>query len=215
MIDTLKKYNYISFVVAFIGLPILLFSLGDFPPRTFLKNAISLMTLLAFSLILGQFFLSRTNNLTKNIHNFKNVISAHKAIGYFSITVFLFHPFLIVFPRYFEAGVDPVDSFIKMITTFESLGIILGLIAWVTMLLIGLTAMFRNKLNISYKVWRIFHGLLSLGFIGVATWHSINLGRHTNSSISLFFIIMASAGSLLLLKQYLFSNKKKESTNVS
>lgn len=214
MIETIKKYNYISFVVAFIGLPILLFSLGDFPSRTFLKDAISLLTLLAFSLMVGQFFLSRTNNLTKKIHKYKNVISAHKAIGYFSVGIFLLHPFLIILPRYFESGVDPLDAFITMITTFDSLGVILGLIAWGLMLLIGFTSMFRDKLNMSYKSWRVFHGLLSLAFIIVGTWHSVDLGRHTNTSISLFFIIIATVGSLLLLKQYIFSTKKKRSSDV-
>lgn len=207
MINLLKKYNYISFVVVFIGLPILLFVLGNFPPRTILKNSISFITLLAFSLILGQFFLSRTNSFTTQIHKFRNVISLHKAIGYFVVGVFFLHPFLIVFPRYFEAGVNPLESFIKMITSFESLGVILGLVAWGLMLVIGVTSMFRTKLGISYKGWRVFHGLLSIIFVIVATWHSVDLGRHTNTPMSLFFILMATIGSLMLLKLYIFSNK--------
>lgn len=209
MIDLLKKYNYISFIVVFIGLPILLFSLGDFPARSFLKNAISLVTLLAFSLILGQFFLSRTNSFTKYIHRFHNVIALHKAIGYFVVGVFFLHPFLIVLPRYFEVGPDPLDSFIKMITTFESLGVILGLVAWVLMLLIGITALFRDRLPISYKSWRVFHGLLSVAFVLIASWHSIDLGRHTNTPISLFFIILATIGSLMLFKIYIFTKTDK------
>lgn len=214
MLDLLKKYNYISFVVVFIALPILLFCLGDFPPRSVLKNSISIVTLLAFSLILGQFFLSRTNNFTKNIHNFKNVLSLHKIIGYFAVTLFFFHPFLLVLPRYFEVGPNPIDSFIQIVTNFESLGIILGLIAWALMLLIGITALLRKKLSISYKKWRVFHGLVSLIFIIVATWHSVDLGRHTNTSISIFFITMAFIASVMLLKLYIFSNKNKGVSNV-
>lgn len=218
MLDLLKKYNYINFVVVFIGLPVLLFSLGDFPPRTLFKNAISLLTLLAFSLILGQFFLSRTNNFTKNIHKFKNVIALHKAIGYFVVGVFFLHPFLIILPRFFEVGPDPLDSFIKMITTFDSLGVILGLIAWSLMLVIGITALFRERLPLSYKTWRVFHGLLSVAFVLIATWHSVDLGRHTNTPISLFFIILATIGSLMLLKLYIFKKtnktKNREQSNV-
>lgn len=214
MIDLLKKYNYISFSVVFIGLPILLFCLGNFPPRAVFKNTISLVTLLAFSLILGQFFLSRTNNFTKKIHKFKNVIALHKAIGYFVVGVFFLHPFLIVLPRYFEVGPNPLDSFIKMITTFDSLGVILGLIAWSLMLIIGITALFRNRLPISYKSWRVFHGLLSVAFVIIATWHSLDFGRHTEGTLGIFFIIIATIGSLMLLKIYLFKNKKKEQSNV-
>ncbi|MFT7004773.1 MAG: putative ferric reductase [Sulfurimonas sp.] len=214
MINTIKKYNFISFVIVFIGLPILLLSLSDLQPRSILKNTISIVPLLAFSLILGQFFLSRTNNLTKNIYKFKNVINIHKIIGYFVVVVFFTHPFLIVLPRYFESGPEPIDALIKMITTFESTGVILGLIAWVSMLLLGITSMFRHKLNISYKAWRVFHGLLALLFIVVATWHAVDLGRNTNVSISIFLILAASAGSMLLIKQYIFSNKKEEIKNV-
>lgn len=214
MINLLKKYNYISFSVVFIGLPVLLFFIGDFPPRSLLKNAISLLTLLAFCLILGQFFLSRTNNITKKIHKFKNVIALHKGIGYFVVGVFLLHPFLIILPRYFEVGPDPLDSFIKMITTFDSLGVILGLIAWSLMLIIGLTALFRERVPLSYKSWRVLHGLLSLLFVIIATWHSLDLGRHTEGALGIFFVIVATVGSLMLLKLYLFTNKNKEQSDV-
>jgi len=211
MLELIKKYNYISFGVVFIVLPALLFSLGDTPSRTLLKETTSLITILSFSLILGQFFLSRTNKLTTKIHKYKSVISLHKAIGYVVIGVFFLHPFLIVLPRYFEVGPKPLESLIKMITTFESLGVILGLIAWSLMLIIGITAYFRQKLNISYKSWRVIHGLLSAVFIVVATWHSVDLGRHTGTAMSLYFIIVAFMGLALLLKLYIFTNKKKES----
>jgi predicted ferric reductase len=188
MIDTIKKYNFISFVIVFIGLPILLLSLSDLQPRSVLKHTISIVPLMAFSLILGQFFLSRTNNLTKNIYKFKNVINIHKIIGYFVVVVFFTHPFLIVLPRYFESGPEPLDALIKMITTFESTGVILGLIAWISMILLGITSILRNKLNISYKKWRVFHGLLALLFIVVATWHAVDLGRNTDIPMSIFLV---------------------------
>ena len=105
-------------------------------------------------------------------------------------------------------GPNPIDSFIKMLTTFDNLGVLLGIIAWVLMLILGLTSMFRNRLNISYKTWKIFHGILSLGFIIVASWHAINLGRHMDESMIILTVSAVFIASFLLIKSYVFKASK-------
>jgi len=198
----IKKYHLISAVLVFVVLPVMLFNLGDFPRRTFLKESISMLTVVAFSLMLGQFFLARSNNYLTRAFRFSRVLSVHKFIGYSVVGIFLLHPFLIVLPRFSEAGVSPFDALMTMLTTFESLGIVLGLVSWCLMLLIGATSLFRDKLNISYRSWKLFHGILSILFIISASWHAIELGRHTDTIISIFIILLALTGSILLIKQY-------------
>lgn len=206
----LKKYNYVSFIAIFILLPIIFFLLGDFAQRKILKDILSIITILAFSLMIGQFFLSRSNTLAKTTHKIKDLVNIHKIIGYFTVSVIIFHPLMIVVPRYFEVGADPIESFVKMITTFESLGVILGLIAWVSMFILGATSMFRDKLNMKYKTWRVFHGVLSIVFIAITTWHAIDLGRHSSLTMSSFYIITALFGSYLILKLYVFKKGEKD-----
>jgi len=45
----IKIYNRIAAVLVFIGLPILFWALGDVPKRIVLKEALSILTLVAFS----------------------------------------------------------------------------------------------------------------------------------------------------------------------
>ena len=198
----IKKYNvFVGFIVV-IGLPLLFWAVGDSPRRSVLKEAISILTLLSFSFMLSQVYLSRLSNTLVKVYKKSKVVKLHKIIGYVFVSVMLLHPFFIVFPRYFESGVEPMDAFITLLTTFDSTGVILGIISWVLMLVLGLSSIFRNRLPMTYKNWRLFHGVLSIVFIAIATWHAIDLGRHTDKNMSILFILLAAGGVLLLLKTY-------------
>jgi len=213
MKEFINKYNFITKIIVFVGLPILLWSLGDFPRRSILKESISILTILAFSLMVGQFFLTRGYRTIHKELKMSNLVKAHKFIGYIFIPILFIHPFLIVLPRYFESGVEPLEAFWTIITTFNSLGIILGLIAWTLMLAIGITSLLRSKLSMSYKTWRILHGILSIVFIAVAAWHVIDLGRHSDLAMSIFVIIISVVGVFLLLDIYFFNTSKNGAVN--
>ncbi len=208
----IKKYNLISAALVFVVLPVMFFNLGDFPRRSFLKESISMLTVLAFTFMLAQFFLVRSNQYFIKTYKFSRVLSVHKLIGYSVVGIFLVHPFLIVLPRFYEAGVSPIDALVTILTTFESLGVVLGLISWSLMLLIGVTSLFRDNLKMRYKTWKLFHGILSILFIATASWHAIELGRHTDKIISLFIILLALTGSIILIKQYALTFNNKSGT---
>lgn len=197
----------VTAVAVFIGLPVLFYLLGDAPRRSYLKEGLSIITLLAFSLMLGQFFLARSNEALLKLFKAPAVQKMHKWIAYGAISVIFLHPFFIVLPRYFEAGVKPWDAFWTMVTTFDNLGIMLGLFAWVAMVAVGVTAFFRMRLmkrfKNRYRGWRGFHALLTVSFTVAATWHAIELGRHTDRAMSLLFIGLAAAGFVMLARLYL------------
>lgn len=195
----MKKYNYIAAFFIFIALPLLFLAMGDFPHRTVLKESISILIILAYFMMLGQLFVKRSNGLVK----------IHKIIGYIFVSVLLVHPFLIVVPRYFESSVAPMEALFTILTTFNSTGIVIGMSAWCLMLILGITSLLRNRLGIKYKTWRMLHGILSILFIVFATWHAVNLGRHTDSAMSIYMIILAASGALFLLKTYIFKVPKQ------
>ena len=143
---TARTYFLVTALAVFIGLPMLLYILGDTPRRSLLKETISVLTLLSFSLMLCQFFLARSNAVLLELFRPRRIQKVHKVIAYGAVGVFLVHPFLIVLPRYFEAGVKPWDALITMLTSFDSLGVLLGLAAWVLMVVILVTSMFRIAL---------------------------------------------------------------------
>jgi len=209
MESKIKIYNRIGAIVVFIGLPVMFWALSEVPHQSVLRESISVITLLAFSFMLLQFYLSRINRPVLKEHNMGKVLKWHKTLGYIFVVVLLIHPFLVILPRYYESGIDPKDAFMTMITTFSSPGIILGMIAWCLMFLIGLTSLIRKILPLSYKTWRLIHGILSIAFIITATLHVLKLGRHIDKSLSVFIIILAAGGVFLLIRTYILSNSKK------
>lgn len=208
----MKRNNIYLVVSVLVVSPLLLWAVGDFPKRTLFKDILSALTLVSFAVILGQFFLTRNNRKKLHLPEMSKVIKFHKIIGYITIGIIIFHPFFIVLPRYFEAGLSPIDAFITLITTFSSKGVILGIIAWFLMIIIGITSFFRDSMPMSYKNWRVLHGILSIIFIIIASWHAIDLGRHTNTPMSIFIILISGTGIILLLKTYL-SKPKTTVTN--
>ncbi|WP_232225162.1 ferric reductase-like transmembrane domain-containing protein [Seonamhaeicola sp. S2-3] len=138
-----------------------------------------------------------------------NVVAIHRFIGYTFISVILLHPFFIIIPKFFDNGVTPIDAFVRLITTFSSTGVILGLIAYTTMLVLMITAFFRFKLHLKYKTWRKLHGYLTLLFVSVATWHVVNIGRHSNTSFTVYYVLMVVIGVFYLMRTYLTKTVKK------
>jgi predicted ferric reductase len=208
-----QTYAIIVGLAVFVGLPLLFYTLGDAPRRTYLKEAISIATLLAFTMMLGQFFLARSNETLLSLFKPPQIQKFHKYIAYSAVAVILLHPALIVLPRSLEGGIKPWDAFVIMITDLGNLGIVLGLIAWVLLLVLGVTAFFRRKLiphfTLKYRGWRYFHGGLAVTLTVLALWHSIALGRHTDVAMSVFFLSLATLGFVMLAHMYWGAAPKK------
>jgi len=205
----IKKYNILVGLFVFICIPILLYALGDSFYRTTLKETLSIVTILSFTLIFSQFFISKINKDIKYGNKMNKVLNFHKYLGYFIIAVLFFHPLYIVIPRYFEAGVDPIYAFWIMITNYQSFGVLLGIVSWLLMLALGITSYLRLKLGLEYKNWKVFHGVISILFLLTATWHVISLGRHSDYAMSIFFILLLGISMIKLLNNYLLSGTRK------
>lgn len=214
-----RTYAIIAALAVFIGLPLVFYGLGDAPRRSVLKEVISVLTLLAFSMMIGQFFLARSNATLLSLFKPVQIQKVHKYIAYSAVAVILLHPVLIILPRAFEAGVKPWDAFVIMITSFDNLGVLLGLAAWVLLLVLAVTAYFRNPLikrfTHRYRGWRYFHGGLAVSFTILALWHAIELGRHTGIAMSAFYLVLALAGFALLARLYRDQLQKARATPTS
>ena len=208
-----KKYkSYFKLLPAaglFIGLPLLFWLLGDFPRKSMLKEFLSLLTILAFCFMLAQFYFTRHNKYFDKGQEFAMVVNIHRYIGYIFIAVLALHPFFIVLSRFFEAGIEPWDAFITLITGFDSLGVVLGLIAYGIMVLLFITTFLRNKFHLQYRLGRMFHGYLSVLFIIAATWHVITIGSHTSTPFAVYFTLIAVSGIIHLFLTYFFESKKE------
>ncbi|MBT8318199.1 MAG: FAD/NAD(P)-binding:oxidoreductase [Lutibacter sp.] len=191
----------------------MLYYISEFPRRNSLKEILSITTIVGFTLLVSQFFSTRMNRkLVKDIR-MVNVLKIHKIVGYVFISILLLHPFFIIVPKFFDNTVTPTDAFYRLITTFSSAGVILGLIAYTSMVILIITSFCRFKLNLSYRIWRSLHGYFTLLFIVTATWHVINIGRHSNTSFSIYYLLIVVSGIFYLLKTYFFKTSKNEKIN--
>ncbi len=211
--NTYFKSNFlIQSVIVFTGIPLFSWALGNPPARSFLKESLSVITILAFCQMIGLFFWSRANGYAVKDLKVSRLIKYHKIIGYTCITILFFHPFFLVVPRFFESGVSPVDAFITIITTLNR-GVVFGIVAWCLMLTLGITSLVRKKLPIKHTTWRVFHGILAVLFIAAAAWHVIDLGRHSSLAVSIFITILSASGILLLLRTYTTDKTRKNGDN--
>lgn len=207
--NTGKKKVWQSIII-FTGMPLFIWAMSTFPERSLLKELLSVMTILAFCQVMGLFFWTRLHRSTDGDISMSKVIKYHIATGYVFVVILLFHPFFLVSLRFFEPGVAPVDAFVTIISTLHQ-GVVLGIIAWCLLLVVGITSFVRKKLPIQYKTWRVFHGMLAMFFIVIATWHVINLGRHSGFAMSIFVSTVAGCEVLLLLKKYTVKKIRKTS----
>jgi len=191
-------------VLVFTGIPLLFWALGDFPQRSFLKESLSVLTILGFCQMSGLFFWSRINPYAVKDLKVGRLLKVHKIIGYTCVTLLFFHPFFLVVPRFFESGIAPGQAFVTIITTFRQ-GVILGMTAWTLMLIMGLTALLRKRLPMRYATWRKFHGITAVLFVFTGAWHAITMGRHADMPLSVLIIILTGGGICFLLRNYVSS----------
>lgn len=205
----IKSRFFRQSILIFMGIPLVIWATGNFPVRSLLKESLSIITILAFYQMIGQFFWARTSRSARMDLKMNQVVKYHKVIGYTFVGILFFHPIYLVVPRFFEAGISPFEAFVTIITTFNQ-GCVLGIITWCLMLVLGVTSFLRNKLPMTYKTWRVFHGTLAILFISVAAWHAMDLGRHATLAMSILISMLTASGILLLLKTYIFKTVKTD-----
>jgi predicted ferric reductase len=204
MKELTKPTDFLLPTFLFIGLPVWIYLTGDFSRRTTLKESISILVIIAFYLMVAQFFLNRSTNFILSGFTKRTVLTVHKILGYSLVCVLLLHPLLIVVPRYFESGIGPMEAFVTIITTLDSLGVVIGILAWSLLLTLGVTSLFRNILPLSYAAWRKLHGILAIFFMAAASWHALDLGRHINQTMTLYMMLVVLGGVFFFLKNSLF-----------
>jgi predicted ferric reductase len=142
------------------------------------------------------------------------IIKIHKVLGYIILLVILLHPVLLVVPRNFEAGIGAGEAFIAIVTTVHSTGVVTGICAWILLLLLGITSLFRKKMFVHYPTWRKVHGVLSVLFLVTASWHAIDLGRHMSSVFSAYIVTAVTMGAILFVKHSLCGWRAKVASEV-
>jgi len=194
--------NKTQFIVVYLLLmalvPVFLAANQDVPAGSSYLQIVLFLSLAAFGLVLGQFWLSRL--LPRSVAKIKPavVLRWHKIVGYSAVGFLLIHPVLMVARRFWAQESDPTENLILML---RAPALQPAFVAWVVMVLLGVLSLARRRFR--PKSWRILHGLLSAGFAGLATWHVVAVGRHSNPAMSLFWIALAGFAVWAQLRSYM------------
>lgn len=203
-----KLHRCVPIVLCFAATPVALASFQAVPTQSAFQHLVLLLSLMAFGLVLGQFWLSRRLARMPGGISMAGIHRIHRIIGYTTGAFFLLHPFLMVVRRFWVLESNPMHNFRELITAPAMLPAIAAWFFMIVMIILSASG-FRRALR--PLNWRIAHGLLSSAFVAMATWHVVATGRHSNQMMSLFWIALTVWAVAPLLFSYL-PNPARRST---
>ncbi|MGX9416913.1 ferredoxin reductase family protein [Vibrio sp. WJH972] len=202
----IKHKKLLALYAILLVIPFLVTLSLDMDGKGFYLSAISIFNVIFMMAFFVQFPLG---SRVKQISLFANIdwsMSKHKKIGQWIGIFFFLHPLFILAPKFFQSVDDGIRSVIEIVVAPQMLT---GLIAWVAMILWVLTAVFKNRLRMSYETWRLTH---LVGFVVIAvlaTLHITTVGSHGQFSGAFNAIWWLLCVSSVLLVAYNHITKKR------
>lgn len=195
------------FLLLFFGLfalvPLCLAFGQEVPALSVYQYTALFVSLGTFGLMSGLFFLTRLLPHRAAQMKLSARLRWHKVLGCVAGLILLVHPVLMIARRFWVEESNPVDNLMLLL---RSPLLRTGLAAWVLLALILLLTLFRRRFPA--RLWRIQHGVMSVAFLILATWHVMQVGRHSDVILSAFWILL-SAGTIGAYLKTNFTNRKR------
>lgn len=159
--------------------------------RGIYETILTYLNIAFFAALLAQYPLAGRVNAVTKITGLDNGMHLHRKAGEFIALFFFLHPLLIIGPRFL---ISPQKVLGDVWETFIAGEASTGVYAWAVMSIWVLTAMYKDKLKISYEAWRISHGLGLVAVAILATHHAVTVGRHGryNELFDIMWIILCA-----------------------
>ncbi|WP_372739295.1 FAD-binding oxidoreductase [Neptunomonas sp.] len=166
------------------------------------NSVLSALNLIAMMAFFVQFPLA---GRLKHVPLFANIdwsIAKHKKIGKYLGVFFFLHPLLIVAPKMLLSFDALSTSIISMITSSQ---LLTGLIAWVVMGVWVLMSVYKDKLNMRYETWRLWHVIGLVVVATLATLHITTVGSHGqyNQEFNLIWWSLYTFSMMIVIYNYL------------
>ncbi|UUX49264.1 ferredoxin reductase family protein [Nisaea acidiphila] len=174
------------------------------PARPFLDELSTGLALVAFAAMLVEFVLSGRFRAISNRIGMDVTMRFHQLFARSVVVLVLLHPFLYTTP--IMAYPPPWDVTAQGFLGLEMESLITGLLAWILLIVIVVTAIGRDALPYSYETWRLGHGMGSVLLAGFSTHHALEAGRYSShEALSTFWLILLGLSAASLLYVYLVS----------
>jgi predicted ferric reductase len=150
------------------------------------------------ALLLAQFFTSGRFERTTGRVGIDLMIRAHQLAARLILLLLLLHPA-------FAAGLGSrplTDAGTTLAGMLGSPALWTGVVAWVLLVVQIATAIWRDRLPVSYETWRIAHGLGSLTVAALGVQHALTAGVYTDRVLVAFWLALLLAAMAALAVVY-------------
>ena len=193
-------FIYLSLVLT----PLALAWLSGMPPRPLLDELSTGLALVAFAALMVEFLLSGRFRMISNRVGMDTTMRFHQLFARSIIALLLLHPFLYKtpVPNYPPPWDVTAQSCLKLtVGTVAS-----GVLAWILLMVLVVTAIARDALPYRYETWRLGHGIGSALIAGLSAHHVLEAGRYSGEqTLSIFWMILLGCALASLFYVYLIS----------
>ncbi len=178
------------------------YALG-WPPRPWHQEIASGLGILAFSIILVEFILSgRFKRISTGI-GMDVTMRVHQVMARVALAFAVVHP--LFYQGSVSGGSRPWDETRQLSLTTDLTALATGILAYLLLPALILSAASRTKQEYKYESWRFTHGIGALLLAGLLLHHTIAAGRYGSHSVLTVMwsaMVAIAVGSLLFV--YLF-----------
>lgn len=171
------------------------------PPRPFMDELSSGLALAAFAILLMEFLLSgRFRSISERI-GMDVTMRFHQLLARVAAAFILLHPFLYSTPI---GLARPDDATHRGHLGLTGAAAYSGVLGWLLLLLLVITAMRRTQIGHSYERWRIGHAIGAVLIAGLVAHHAFAAGRYSGEGPLLWFwILLLALAAMTMLVVYL------------
>ncbi len=166
-------------------------------PRGVMDELASGAGMLAFSILLAEFALSGRFAAISRRAGLDVTIRLHQLFARAAVALALVHPFLYRAPR---GPAPPWDPTRQTALAYEFEPMAGGILAWLLLPALTLTAIGRDALGWRYETWRLVHGAMAVAAAGGALHHALTAGRYAaDPRLAMFWSAAAGLAGLSVL----------------
>lgn len=147
------------------------------PARPWRDEVATALALLGFAALLVDFLLSGRFRAVSGGVGIDRTMRWHQLLGRLLAVALLAHPFLYTLPDG-AAFHRPDDLTGAGVLGLGGGAVVTGLLAWLLLGLLVLTAIRRDDLPYRYESWRLWHGVAALLIAGLGLHHALSAGRY-------------------------------------
>ena len=181
--------------------PLLLAALQGLPLRALPNEFASSFGLIGFTWMLLSFLLSGRFRTISGRIGIDKTMRLHQLMAIVLGSLVLLHPYLYTLSFNQDLPWDMTRQFSLLLTLPAFIS---GMIAWILLPVLVVTAIFRDQFPFRYEAWRWLHGIGAAIIVIASAHHALEAGRYSNHMLmKVFWLGLIAIASLTLLRSYL------------